>query len=545
MMVVTTATTTVGTAVATTTDTSGHRPDARPHTRSGVSVRTRITATVALLVMLGLAVAGAVVYTIESKRLDTQIAAEVDQEFGEFRKLQQGGINPDTDRPFESVEQILRLFLQRNVPDDNELLVAWWNDGARAQSSAQDDLSRSRLRALGRSPSLAGTIRSLLASNGASQIDSEFGKLQVAVQSVRQGDSRGALVVVTFLDRSRAGLRDTMRTYAIVAGLTLLMVTAVAAWVSGRLLSPLRTLRETAEEISDTDLSRRLPVTGNDDITALTRTVNGMLDRLEAAFVGQRRFLDDAGHELKTPLTVLRGHLDVLDTGSPEDVAETKELLLDEVDRMSRLVNDLILLAKSDRPDFVRPRPVDLAPLTDALLAKARGLADRAWTLDGTGDGTLVVDEQRITQAVLQLADNAVKHTRPEDVVAIGSSYDETGARLWVRDAGPGVAEADREKIFERFGRSDVRVDDEGFGLGLSIVRAIAHAHGGSVVVEDAVPHGARFVITLPGPGGAERPPREPGRAHPLGRPDAKADTRADESFDEPTQPLAVSRTER
>jgi len=95
-----------------------------------------------------------------------------------------------------------------------------------------------------------------------------------------------------------------------------------------------------------------------------------------------------------------------------------------------------------------------------------------------------------------------------------------------------------------------VRAEDEGFGLGLSIVRAIAHAHGGSVAVEDAVPHGARFVITLPGPGGAESPsPREPGRTHPVGRPasraDARADTKTDESFDEPTQPIAFSRTER
>jgi signal transduction histidine kinase len=513
-------------------------------------VRTRITATVALLVMLGLAVAGAVVYTIESKRLDAQITAEVDQEFGELGKLQSGGINPDNDRPFQSVEQMLRLFLARNVPDDNELLIAWWDDGVRAQSSSQDDLDPSRVRALGRGSLLADTIRPLLDDNGTTQIDSDVGRLQVAVQSVRQGDSTGALVVVTFLDRSGSGLRDTMRTYAIVAALTVIMVTAVAAWVSGRLLSPLRTLRETADEISDTDLSRRLPVSGNDDITALTRTVNGMLDRLEAAFMGQRRFLDDAGHELKTPLTVLRGHLEVLDTASSEDVAETRELLLDEVDRMSRLVNDLILLAKSDRPDFLRPRPVDLAPLTESLLAKARGLAARDWTLDGTGDGTLTVDEQRITQAVLQLADNAVKHTRPEDVVAIGSSYDETGARLWVRDTGPGVPEADREAIFERFGRGEVHTDDEGFGLGLSIVLAIANAHGGSVDVEDAVPHGARFVITLPAPGAATSPPREHGRtrrATPPNAPTEKnpSDTKSDESFDEPTQPLAVIRSER
>ena len=296
----------------------------------------------------------------------------------------------------------------------------------------------------------------LVDTNGSTSIDSEFGTLLIGVQSVQQGADEGALVVVVFQDRTYAGLHDTMRTYAIVSALALLLISGFAAWQSGRLLAPLRTLRETADEITDSDLSRRLPVTGNDDITALTLTVNGMLDRLESAFVGQRQFLDDAGHELKTPLTVLRGHLELLDIGSPEEIAETRELLLDEVDRMSRLVGDLILLAKSDRPDFVSPRPVDLTGLTIDVLAKARGLGDRKWTLDGTASVTATVDEQRLTQALLQLCDNAVKHTKAGDVVALGSSYDGSSARLWVRDSGPGVPADHREQIFERFGRGAV-----------------------------------------------------------------------------------------
>ena len=199
-----------------------------------------------------------------------------------------------------------------------------------------------------------------MADGGTTTLTTEHeGELLIATQPVTQGDETGALVIVTYLDEERAGLRDTMRTYLVVAVLTLLLITALAAWQSGRLLAPLRTLRSTAEEITESDLSQRIPETGNDDITALTRTVNGMLDRLEAAFVGQRQFLDDAGHELKTPLTVLRGHLELLDTGSPQEVAETRALLLDEVDRMSRLVGDLILLAKSNRPDFLNPRRVD------------------------------------------------------------------------------------------------------------------------------------------------------------------------------------------
>ncbi len=160
-----------------------------------------------------------------------------------------------------------------------------------------------------------------------------------------------------------------------------------------------------------------------------------MLARLELAFVGQRQFLDDAGHELKTPLTVLRGHLELLDPDDPDEVAETRALLLDEIDRMARLVGDLILLAKTDRPDFLAPSPVSVERLTHTLLSKARGLADRDWQLDGAAEGIVVMDEQRITQAVLQLADNAVKHTETGDTIAIGSEID--GRRCGCGSATP------------------------------------------------------------------------------------------------------------
>jgi two-component system OmpR family sensor kinase len=318
------------------------------------------------------------------------------------------------------------------------------------------------------------------------------------VVPVRNAQSSGALILVNFLADEHDELERTLRTYALVALLSLGLIATIAGFQSGRLLAPLRVLEETARDITTTDLSRRIPEQGNDDITALTRTINLMLERLDSGFSDQRRFLDDAGHELKTPLTVLRGHLELLDPDNPAEVAETRLLLLDEIDRMSRLVGDLILLAKSDRPDFLQPRDVDLEGLTRDLVTKARGLGDRDWTLDGTAPVKVRADEQRLTQALLQLADNAVKHTRDGDTIAIGSSYDGRAARLWVRDTGPGVPPEDRIRIFERFGRSAVPPGDEGFGLGLSIVGAIARAHGGSVSVEDAEPAGARFVITLP-----------------------------------------------
>ena len=427
----------------------------------------------------------------------------MEQQFAELGKFQ---ANERTGGEFTSVGGLLRGFLRSKVPDENETLVTWY-DGGVQDISADPGIDPS-------TPAFMSAADSIATANGSTSIVQGGDTLLLNAQTLELGGETGALIVVTYVTETRRGLLDTMQTYAIVALLSLILITGLAWAQSGRLLAPLRTLRETADEVSDSDLSQRLPVTGNDDITALTRTVNRMLDRLESAFVGQRQFLDDAGHELRTPLTVLRGHLELLDVGSPVEVAETKALLLDEVDRMARLVGDLILLAKSDRPDFVAPAVVDLTELTVDVLAKARGLGDRFWVLDETANVTVEVDEQRLTQALLQLCDNAVKHTEAGQVIALGSSFDAGEARLWVRDTGPGVPEEHREQIFQRFGRAYVPEHDEGFGLGLSIVQAIAEGHGGTVHVEDAEPHGARFVITLPltaTPSPRETVPRHPG----------------------------------
>jgi two-component system, OmpR family, sensor kinase len=492
--------TTTGTRRTTTatTETTGTTteasPAARARTRPTFSVRARIIAVILLLTALAMTGAGIIVYALESDRIDRRASEQIDQEIAELSQLRQ---DPATGRPFTDVQRLLEVFLSRNVPDDDEMLVGYAEGDAelRTQNRYGEEIFAD--------PEYERVVRDLLADGGFRTIESaQFGEVWVTVVPVRNrtATNSGALAIVTFLDDEHEELDRTMRTYAVVAAVSILVIAFIATLQSGRLLAPLRRLRETTDEITETDLARRLPESGNDDITALTRTVNAMLARLEAAFVGQRQFLDDAGHELRTPLTVLRGHLELLDPDDPEDVATTRDLLLDEVDRMGRLVGDLILLAKSRRPDFLSPQPTSLERLTHTLLAKARGMAVREWQLDGAAQVIVDVDEQRLTQAVLQLVDNAVKHTGDDDTIAVGSSYDGRSARLWVRDTGAGVPEADREHVFDRFGRSVVHEGDEGFGLGLSIVRAIAEAHGGTVHVEDAPPGGptgAVFVITL------------------------------------------------
>ena len=256
----------------------------------------------------------------------------------------------------------------------------------------------------------------------------------------------------------RANARRSNRTCGVGGrgGGVLLLATGVAWLVAGRLLRPVRQLTEAPKAITDTDLSRRIPVEGDDEIARLARPFNEMLDRLAAAFAAQRAFVDDAGHELRTPITIVRGHLELMGD-DPEDRRETVALVTDELDRMARIVDDLLLLAKAEQPDFVQPAPVELADFTTELLVKARALGDRDWRLDACATGAVHADPQRLTQAVLNLARNAVEHTptrrRDRDRQRLGRR----GIRLWVRDTGPGIDRAERERIFERFARGRER----------------------------------------------------------------------------------------
>ena len=228
-----------------------------------------------------------------------------------------------------------------------------------------------------------------------------------------------------------------------------------------------------------------------------------MLDRLDSGFVGQRQFLDDAGHELKTPLTVLRGHLELLDAERPAEVAQTRELLLDEVDRMSRLVGDLILLAKSRRPDFVAS--AGGPGRADRACWRRPGLGDRDWRSTASPAATRRLDEQRLTQAALQLADNAVKHTRPRRHVAIGSRGRGV-VRLWVRDTGDGVGRGARGRIFERFGRGACRRATRA-SASASRSSARSPAHGGDRTLGATRSRTAPFVITCRDDPSPARPP--------------------------------------
>jgi signal transduction histidine kinase len=443
------------------------------------------------LTTLGLVGAGTAAYLVEGARVDRRIDEALLQELREFEALEDRGIDPRTGRPFNSVDRLLEVALRRNVPDEHQSIIGFLgNRPAYVHPSASRGLERNEafIDAVTSGPTSAvGTL------------DTDDGEVRYASKAVLQGgERRGAYTVAYFTAQERAEFQDVIRTYAVVALLSLVAV-GVGAWsVAGRLLRPIRQLQATAQEIGDTDLTQRIQVVGNDEVADLAHTFNAMLDRLEDAFATQRQFLDDAGHELRTPITIIRGHLELLDERNVEEVEATRALVLDEIDRMSRLVEDLVMLAKAQRPDFLRVEPVDVGVLTDDVFDKSRALGERVWQLDARGSGTVLADSQRLTQALLQLATNAIQHTRQQDTVAVGSAVQAADVRLWVRDTGAGVPSTHAAHIFERFQRGPDTRGTDGSGLGLSIVQAIAEAHGGSVELEGKPGNGAVFTVVIP-----------------------------------------------
>jgi signal transduction histidine kinase len=191
------------------------------------------------------------------------------------------------------------------------------------------------------------------------------------------------------------------------------------------------------------------------------------------------------------------GHLELV-TDDPEDRRQTMELVKDELGRMDRIVDELLTLAKAERPDFLWLEPVQTDALLEEVLDKVRPLAKRDWRFEGTASEPVAADRQRLVQAVMNLVNNAIRATKEHDTIAIGAAADGDHVRIWVRDTGPGIELEHRERIFDRFARGpDEPRGDGGSGLGLAIVRAIAVAHRGRIEL-DSSSLGSTFTLVLP-----------------------------------------------
>lgn len=491
----------------------------RPTVLPAWSVRARILAVILVITTLGMTFAGISAYFVQRDRViesidhellaavesarsvltDPPAAAAVDEGAPGSGSTESQEPPPEPAAPeYASVLDALEAILSYVIPGRHESSIALFEGSAAWQPSVEmsfdlaDDpafIDRAWREAQ------SGTV--VLGTATTTALDG-VRAVRYVVAPVRLSGSDGLGVYVTAIDVQREidEVGGAFVTYGWVSAITIVAIGVSGWFVAGRLLSPLRELSEAAERITARNTAERIPVRSRDDLGALTGTVNAMLDRIDGALTAQRRLLDDVRHELKTPITIVRGHLELLNPRKPTEVRAARDIAIDELDRMADLVSDIDDLARAER-SLLQTAPTDVADLTATVFGKAQAIGDHEWVLDSAVDLVVPVSASRITQAWLQLAENAAKYSPAGSTIRIGSSAYGDEVEFWVADEGPGIPEDSRERIFERFGRVDTGRGIAGSGLGLPIVAAIARAHGGHVSL-DTSEAGSRFGIVVP-----------------------------------------------
>ena len=472
--------------------------------RRPIPARALIVGAILAVAALGLTIVGGVTFLAQRDRtltdIDERLISQIDvlDQVDELRVVVESGAvasAQDTPDNFTDLEAYLRAAVSRLIPGRNEASIAVI-DGRIAFRSA-NTLSQQ----IADDPDFVAEAvvtakpadQAVIASASIGSTDLRY----IAVPVSQPGDERtGVYIRAVDVTRELEPVTLSLLTYTAAALATLAAIGIVGWFVAGRILSPIRRMRETADSITPTDLRARIPADGNDDISDLSRTVNSMLDRLEGSMDNQRQLLDDVRHELKTPITIVRGHLEMMDVANPADVASTRDIGIAELDRMTRLVEDIDLLSSAEGDQF-EISLVDVRELTERMGDLVGGFPGHSWSVAGIARGVIEGDYDRLLQAWLQLADNAAKYTPQGSPIEIGSTLDIDTVHLWVRDHGPGIPPAARRRIFHRFARADHRTVG-GSGLGLAIVDAIAKAHLGTCAVTDTDGGGATFTITLP-----------------------------------------------
>lgn len=458
------------------------------------SIRVRIIAVVGSLLVLSSMGSVLLLRVVLFEQLEEEIRVSLEREAEEFQLLA-GGLDPRTGEPFgNDLEAIFDVYFSREVPDEGETLLAFI-DGELHQASRASAVPDPE----DFSPAVDYWLSRTELETG--RIDTPAGDAQY-VAIPRTGEpSSGVLVIANFPAFERSEIDDAVQAQLVVQLGTAILATLLGMALAGRILRPLRSLAETALSISETDLTKRIDISGRDEASRIAEAFNDMLERLDQAFTTQRQFLDDTSHELRSPLTVIRGHIELLELDeTPHERAATIALVTDEIDRMNQIVSDLFLLAKAEQPDFLHVESLNLRDLILSMHRKMTALGQRDWQVQVPPSLRFTGDRHRLTQAMLQLADNAVKHTADDDAIRLGADVTPDEIRLWLANSGPEIADVDAEHIFTRFRKGTVnkRGNRGGAGLGLSIVSAIAEAHGGSARLVEMDGWGVCFEVTLP-----------------------------------------------
>ncbi|MGH2855396.1 MAG: sensor histidine kinase [Solirubrobacteraceae bacterium] len=487
------------------------------------SLRWRLAGWVALVVVLSTGIAFTAVYHGTGTQLRRQIDSEIAGDADDLAHVltSSGARTPHgalaaangyiRGQPFDASSTLLFALIPGAGTASNtpELFGrAAPDDGESAAVQAQENrLSRTLLTAGAGYSTLSlpdvGSLRLL--------------KRSVSIPGGRPGDGRvrgdrspGQQVTIG-VGESLASVAHAQRGVArafIFAGLLTLAGALVASLLIGaRFSRPLRRMAAVAAQVDAGDLHPRIDDVAREgeEVRVLADAFNHMLDRLTDAFAGQRAFVADASHELRTPLTVIRGQLEVLaaqQRPSGEEVRRVERLVQAEIARVTRLVDDLLLLAKAEQTQFLRIEPIDVESFIGELWDGVTLAAARRFELGEVPPGTLLADPDRLAQALRNLLSNAIEHTAPEWGL-VRLEVERCAPRrvcFVVEDDGPGIPAEQRERVFDRFHRTDAARDraSGGTGLGLAIVRAIAEAHEGQVAASQSAAGGTRIELDLP-----------------------------------------------
>jgi two-component system, OmpR family, sensor kinase len=365
-----------------------------------------------------------------------------------------------------------------------------------------EELAESRSSSEGGEADAGGIVTT---GDGLSTISTdETGKLRVLTKPIAGGGGRiGTFRVadpLTSVDQALASLRNRF----IAVGLGALLLSAVIAiWLANLITRPLRRMAAVASEVDSGDLTHRIDYSGDDEVGVLADSFNHMMDRLEEGFRLQRDFVSDASHELRSPLTVLRGRIEQLadHSGDREVVVAEAAQLMREVRRMERLTDDMLTLAKAERGGLVQPRRMPLDDFVEDLRRDLPLLGERRYSVESSIHGELEADPDRLAQVLRNLVANAVRHTVAEGHIVISIGSENGSAVFAVKDDGTGIEPDQLDRIFDRFHRTDEGRSraEGGSGLGLAIAQAIVEAHGGTISASSRPGQGATIRFRIPG----------------------------------------------
>jgi two-component system, OmpR family, sensor kinase len=468
-------------------------PGSRVRFTRRLSAGTRVALAVTGSIAVGVALVAALGYIV----LDRQLGADLDRTLLRESEAFAAALGATAGSDARNLPEISRKYLEaRSAGESSGVMLLVRFPGGQVLSNS--DLHFEDLPGNKRNLAPATSVRSF---NTLKVGDRSY---RVATVPLRDSNTVVAVFQAALPMRTHNTMTGELARALIVAGLLVTLLGALLSrFVARTSLRPLHEAARTAGAVTQSSLWERVSYEGpRDDVGIMVAALNSMLDRLETGFWEQRRFLADASHELRTPLTIVRGHLDVMRETShaTAEQEETLDLVMSELDRMTQLVSDLLALARLEGEPTRAHELLDLTELVDEAVVKAQGLGRRLMSVDADKSLPVRGDHDMLLQALLNLLDNAVDHTEEGGRITVTCAAENGSALVTVTDDGPGIPQAELERVFDRFYRSGAKRPTEGTGsgLGLAIAARLIAVHHGSLTAGNTPGGGAVFTLRLP-----------------------------------------------